>query len=96
MSADSLGVIRRYVAVIQDPRGYPAEGLDPAPPDGPELPMLYSVVKADEHEAAIRGAVHDNERLTEWLRVIAREGKGKARDYARAALDGFVYTGGGQ
>jgi hypothetical protein len=46
--------LRRYLAIIQDPRGYPAESLEPAPPEGPEQPMLYTVVKADEHEAEVK------------------------------------------
>jgi len=54
---------RRFLAVIQDERGYPATGmdLDPAPPDGPKPPMVLSVVKADDYEAL--------ESENRWLRV---------------------------
>jgi hypothetical protein len=46
--------MRRYLAIIQDPRGYPPPGeQDNEPPEGPEQPMLYTVVKADEHEAEV-------------------------------------------
>ena len=42
---------RRYLAIVQDARGYPPPGeLDPAPPEGPGQPMVYSVVKADDFE----------------------------------------------
>lgn len=42
---------RRYIAVIQDERGYPGPGahLDPAPPDGPKPPQVVTVVKADDY-----------------------------------------------
>lgn len=58
--------MRRYLAIIQDARGYPAPGepLDKAPPEGPEQPMVYSVVKADEHDAEVarlRGALEQIE-----------------------------------
>ena len=43
---------RRYLTVIQDPRGYPTKlGTEPAPPEGPSEPVLLSVVKADDYEA---------------------------------------------
>jgi hypothetical protein len=43
---------RRYLAIVQDERGYPAPGDDPddGPPDGPKPPMLHSVVLADEFD----------------------------------------------
>lgn len=43
---------RRFLALIQDPRGY-GKNLEPAPPEGPSQPMLFHVVKADEHEAEV-------------------------------------------
>jgi hypothetical protein len=56
--------VRRYLAVLQDHRGYPSseDELDPAPPEGPEPPILIQVVKADEHDAEV-------ERLREELRI---------------------------
>ncbi len=45
---------RRYLAVIQDPRGYPADELELPPPDGPVPAVLYAVVKADDHEAEVK------------------------------------------
>jgi hypothetical protein len=42
---------RRYIAVVQDPRGYPPPGeLDPAPPEGPDQPVIHSVVLAEEYD----------------------------------------------
>jgi hypothetical protein len=46
--------LRRYLAVIQDARGYPASDEPlPAPPEGPIQPLIVSVVKADEHDAEV-------------------------------------------
>lgn len=47
---------RRYLAVVQDPRGYPAPGgeLEPAPPEGPAPPVMHSVVLADDFERVER------------------------------------------
>lgn len=47
---------RRYVAVIQDARGYPAPGapLEPGPPEGVGPPVIHSVVLADDHERVER------------------------------------------
>lgn len=44
---------RRYLAVVQDPRGYPAPGepLEAAPPGGPAQPVIHTVVRADDYEA---------------------------------------------
>jgi hypothetical protein len=52
--------VRRYITVVQDPRGYPSNtaDLDPAPPEGPEPPMVYSVVKADDFER-LEKALHE-------------------------------------
>lgn len=52
--------LRRYIAVVQDPRGYPTAALSD---DDAEPPCLYTVVKADEHEAEL-------ERLCEALTGI--------------------------
>lgn len=43
---------RRYLAVVQDPRGYPAPGepLEAAPPEGPAQPVIHTVVLADEYD----------------------------------------------
>lgn len=89
-----MTVIRRYLAIIQDPRGYPAEGLDPAPPNGPEQPMVFSVVKADEHDAAIRGAV----RLLNAVDQAASDLENGAAPafVARALRIAYVDAAGGQ
>jgi hypothetical protein len=42
--------LRRYIAVVQDPCGYPSANLAD---DDAEAPTLYTVVKADEHEAEV-------------------------------------------
>lgn len=85
---------RRYIAVIQDPRGYPPPGadLEPAPPEGPSQPVLHSVVAADEYERVQA----ERDRLAEALREIAdRPGPyggcldlHEARTIAREALGG--------
>jgi hypothetical protein len=63
--------LRRFVAVVQDWRGYPAPGepLELAPPKGPEQPMLYTVVKADEHDAEVG-------RLRDAIRAIGSAWRG--------------------
>ena len=74
--------LRRYIAIVQDPRGYPAAGapLEKAPPDGPEQPVLHQVVKADEHEAELEQLRERVEHLemeisekTAWLERDKRE-----------------------
>lgn len=50
------GSVRRYLIVIQDARGYPEPGadLEPAPPEGPEQPVMRSAVLADDYERVAR------------------------------------------
>ena len=50
--SDHSSRARRYLALVQDPRGYPAPGgpLPPKPPEGPEQPMLFHVVKAEAYD----------------------------------------------
>lgn len=45
-------IARRYLAVIQDPKGYPPRGalLEPAPPEGPAPPVIHEVVLATDYE----------------------------------------------
>ena len=64
---------RRYLAVIQDPRGYPAAGepLEKTPPDGPEQPMIVTVVKADEYEAEV-GRLRAG---ISWVRGMCTDGE---------------------
>lgn len=59
------GPLRRYLAIVQDERGYPAPtaALDEAPPGGPEAPCVVSVVKAEEHEAEVERLRGKIERL---------------------------------
>ena len=76
---------RRYVAVLQDPRGYPAPGQPPedAPPDGPFPLTVVSVVKADDHEREQQRAFYRG--WTQAMELI--EGSGDtALEIARDAL----------
>lgn len=41
--------VRRYLAVIQDPRGY-ADELEPAPPEGPIPVVVHTVVLLDDYK----------------------------------------------
>lgn len=62
---------RRYLALLQDERGY-GKLLEPAPPEGPSQPVLFTVVKADDHEAEVERLRAENERL--HYKLIDREG----------------------
>lgn len=66
---------RRYLAIVQDARGYPAPGdpLEPAPPDGPAQPVIHTVVLADEYERIEREA----ERLRAIVGKVPREQLGR-------------------
>lgn len=48
-----LSAPRRYLAIVQDPRGYPPRDaeLDPAPPEGPAPPVIHSVVLEVDYDA---------------------------------------------
>lgn len=90
--------LRRYIAVVQDARGYPSAGdLENAPPDGPEQPMLYTVVKADEHEAELAATAEERDAYRFALEQI--EGSPRAgigcdqQVIARAALNQYRESG---
>lgn len=82
---------RTYLAIVQDPRGYPGPGapLDPAPPDGPVAPNLITCIRLDDHERAVDEAMAmvTNDRVTYQmaLRVVRElidDGPGTAAQLA--------------
>lgn len=84
---------RRYLVVVQDPRGYPGHRerelepappeLEPAPPEGPKQPVIHTAVLADDFEAMEARALAAEKRLAD-LRFFEND--------ARYRLAEFVAT----
>lgn len=56
---------RRYLVLIQDARGYPHRGQEPAPPEGPAGPVIRTAVLEDDYEAMEARALAAEARVAE-------------------------------
>lgn len=45
-----MAEIRHYLTIVQDQIGYSRDGSDLDPPEGPKQPMIWAVVKLEDHE----------------------------------------------
>lgn len=61
---------RRYLAVVQDPRGYPSPRESVTAEDAPPLPVLHEVVKVDEYERVVA----ERDRAIEAYHGVAHTG----------------------
>lgn len=67
---------RRFLALIQDPRGYSTE-LEPTPPEGPIRADVFHVIKTADYEAAVERLRVENEKLKsvqQWQAVGSDNG----------------------
>jgi hypothetical protein len=86
--------VRRYLAVIQAPEGYPGpnDPLEPAPPDGPALPVLHTVVREEAFETLEAEVARLRPVVAQIASLAVQNGYGYARvpvgviDAAREAI----------